>query len=144
MLRHRGADGWAFIMQDRQHMREPGPTPSAHSCTTCPAVGTERVHLLSCACKLSLHKGPVSWTLSNPGLTPVPFMPVLSRILSRSQPSLPSLSSALPKIRALISIRKLSSSVCSARQPQTLVRLLDVDMLTLQYAHPSCHTVTAL
>ena len=42
---------------------------------------------------------------------PVPFMPVLSRTLSSRKPS-PPWSSFLPKMRAVISIRKLFSSVC--------------------------------
>ena len=55
------------------------------------------------------------------GPTPVPFMPVLSRILlTRKEPS----SSFLARMSALISIRKLSSSLCAhavRRTPQSPV-----------------------
>ena len=50
-----------------------------------------------------------------PGSAPVPFMPVLSRILSTMY-ELPS-SSFLARMSELISIRKLSSSPCAFSKP---------------------------
>ena len=55
---------------------------------------------------------------------PVPFMPVLSRILSTRKPS--PLSSGTVRILALISIRKLSSSDCACMNVWILQHLKEL------------------